>query len=83
MTMSELAKKEIELFKKKQDMYGQMCADSAFRAFMSMANDSHSGFSWDVTSGILIRLLYDLPLTPITDEDFKDQDELVQEDSNY
>ena len=45
MTMSELAKKEIELFKKKQDMYGQMCADSAFRAFMSMANDSHSGFS--------------------------------------
>ena len=79
MTMSELAKKEIELFKKKQDMYGQMCADSAFRAFMSMANDSHSGFSWDVTSGILIRLLYDLPLTPITDEDFKDQDGVVQE----
>lgn len=82
MTMSELAKKEIELFKKKQDMYGQMCADSAFRAFMSMANDSHSGFSWDVTSGILIRLLYDLPLTPITDEDFKDQDGVVQESSD-
>ena len=83
MTMSELAKKEIELFKKKQDMYGQMCADSAFRAFMSMANDSHSGFSWDVTSGILIRLLYDLPLTPITDEDFLDQDGLVQESPDY
>ena len=77
--MSELAKKEIELFKKKQDMYGQMCADSAFRAFMSMAKDSHSGFSWDVTSGILIRLLYDLPLTPITDEDFLDQEGLFQE----
>ena len=79
MTMSELAKKEIELFKKKQDMYGQMCADSAFRAFMSMANDSHSGFSWDVTSGILIRLLYALPLTSITDEAFLDQDGLFQE----
>lgn len=81
--MSELAKKEIELFKKKQDMYGQMCADSAFRAYMSMVNDSHSGFSWDVTSGILIRLLYDLPLTPITDEDFLDQEGLIQESPDY
>lgn len=81
--MSELAKREIELFKKKQDMYGQMCADSAFKAFKSMVEDNHSGFSWDVTSGILIRLLYDLPLTPITDEDFLDQEGLVQESSDY
>ena len=50
---------------------------------MSMVNDSHSGFSWDVTSGILIRLLYDLPLTPITDEDFLDQEGLIQESPDY
>lgn len=83
MTMTELAKREIELFKEKQDMYGQMCADSAFRAFMSMAKDSHSGFSWDVTAGILIRLLNGLPLTPITDDDFLDQEGLIQEDPKY
>ena len=34
MTMSEEAKREVELFKKNQDIYGQMCADSALRAFM-------------------------------------------------
>lgn len=83
MTMTKLAEREIELFKQKQDMYGQMCADSAFRAFSSMAKDGHSGFSWDVTAGILIRLLYDLPLTPITDEDFLDQEGLVQESPSY
>lgn len=81
--MSELAKREIELFKAKQDVYGQMCADSAFKAFKSMANDNHSGFSWSITSSILIRLLNDLPLTPITDDDFLDQDGLFQEDPNY
>ena len=81
--MSELAKREIELFKAKQDVYGQMCADSAFKAFKSMAEDNHSGFSWDVTACLLTRLLADLPLTPITDDDFLDQDGLVQEDPRY
>lgn len=83
MTMSEEAKREVELFKKKQDIYGQMCADSALRAFMSMANDNHSGFSWNITSSILIRLLNDLPLTPIVDEDFLDQEGITQEDPRY
>lgn len=83
MTMSELAKREIELFKAKQDVYGQMCADSAFKAFKSMAEDNHSGFSWNITSSILIRLLNDLPLTPITDDDFLEQNGLVQEDPRY
>ena len=83
MTMTELAKREIELFKAKQDVYGQMCADSALRAYLSMAKDGHSGFSWGVTSNILIRLLNDLPLTPITDDDFLDQEGIVQEDPRY
>ena len=83
MTMTEEAKREVELFKKKQDIYGQMCADSALRAFISMANDNHSGFSWNITTHLLTRLLNDLPLTPIVDEDFLDQEGITQEDPRY
>ena len=50
--------------------YGCSCYKSALKAYKSLCNDDHSGYSWSITKNILIRLMNDQPLTPITDEDF-------------
>ena len=50
--------------------YGCSCYKSALKAYKSLCNDGHSGYSFSITRNILIRLMEDLPLTPITDEDF-------------
>lgn len=50
--------------------YGCACYESALKAYKSLCEDGHSGFSWGLTRDILIRLMNGLPLTPITDEDF-------------
>ena len=50
--------------------YGCSCYKSALKAYKSLCNDGHSGYSWSITKNILIRLMNDQPLTPITDEDF-------------
>ena len=78
MKLNEWAEKEIELACKKENPnwdgksfdYGCACYQSALKAYKSMLDDNHSGFSWGLTSNILKRLLDDLPLTPIKDEDF-------------
>lgn len=83
MTMTEWAKKEVELYKEKQDDYGNLCADSALKAFLSLMNDAHSGFSWEMTSNILNRLCRNLPLTPIEDKDFVQNFDIPEDSEEY
>lgn len=49
--------------------YGGACYDSALKAFKSLMDDGHSGFSIQMTKGILMQLLNHRPLTPIVDTD--------------
>lgn len=60
---------EVELAKKNEDGYGSACYDSALKAYKSLMGDRHSGFSFHFSAGILIRMLGDLPLTPLTNEE--------------
>ena len=52
--------------------YGCSCYKSALKAYKSLAEDGHSGMSFSFTRDILERLMRHEPLTPITDDDFKD-----------
>ena len=77
MSMQTWAEKEIEIACKlereasgvKNDDwdYGCSCYDSALKAFKSLMNDGHSGFSIGMTKHILNRLIDGKPLTPIED----------------
>ena len=49
--------------------YGCACYESALRAFKSLMDDGHSGFSLGMTKTILNRLIEGKPLTPIEDTD--------------
>lgn len=49
--------------------YGCTCYLSALKAYKSLIDDGHSGFSWNITANILKRLLHGNPLTPIEDVD--------------
>ena len=83
MRMDEWAKKEVELFCKGQDEYGKLCAESALKAYISLCDGNHSGFSWGVASSLLIRLMDGLPLRPIEDSDFLDQKGMEQNSEEY
>lgn len=54
--------------------YDCSCYKSALKAYKSLVEDNHSGFSWVFTASILKRMLDGLPLTPIEDEDFNTPD---------
>ena len=77
MGMLEWAKKEVELACKKENPnwdgksfdYGCACYQSALKAYESLIEDDHSGFSWGLTKGILVRLMDGNVLTPIEDTD--------------
>lgn len=77
MSMTSWAKREVELACKKEAPerkegewdYGCACYESALKAFNSLMEDEHSGFSLGITKSILNRLLDGKPLTPIKDED--------------
>ena len=47
--------------------YGVACYESAMKAFKSLLEDEHSGFSIGITKNILVRLIEGKPLTPIED----------------
>ena len=78
MTTEEWAEREVELACKKENPnwdgksfdYGCACYQSALKAYKSLCEDDHSGASFNITKNILIRLMNDLPLKPITDDDF-------------
>lgn len=75
MSMSEWAKREIEIACKKERGdkpetewdYGCACYESAFKAFKSLLEDEHSGASIIFTKNILNRLVSGKPLTAIED----------------
>lgn len=78
-TMTEWAKREVELACKHEDPdwdgksfdYGFACYQSALKAYESLMSDGHSGTSFGFTKRILIRLMEGLPILPITEDDFK------------
>lgn len=47
--------------------YGCACYESALKAYKSLLEDEHSGFSIGITKDILVRMIDGLPLTPIED----------------
>lgn len=75
--MLDWAKREVEIAcKKERDNakedefnYGCACYESALKAFESLLEDEHSGFSIKITQSILNRLLNRQPLTSIEDTD--------------
>ena len=89
MTMTEWARNEVEIACKRENPnrkdgefdYGCACYESALKAYECLCDDGHSGMSWGITKNILIRLMNGIPLTPITDEDFKIEDARI-DDSN-
>lgn len=75
MSMSDWAKKEVEIACKREAPdrkegewdYGCACYESALKAFLCLMEDDHSGFSFACTRNILNRLMRHKPLTPIED----------------
>lgn len=76
--MKSWAEKEVKLACEKEiansetDMewdYGVACYKSALKAYHSLMNDGHSGFSIGITKNILNKLIDNKPLTPIEDTD--------------
>lgn len=72
--MNTWAEKEIEIAcareratGENESDYGVACYQSALKAFKSLTEDGHSGFSIVVTKNILNRLIEGKPLTPIED----------------
>lgn len=47
--------------------YGCACYESALKAYKSLMEDGHSGYSINITKDILLRLIDHKPLTPIED----------------
>ena len=70
----EWAEREVALAKKRNenDSIGNACYDDALRALKAIGVEKHSGMSWGFTTGVLYRLMRNLPLTPVTEDDFKD-----------
>lgn len=68
--------------------YGCACYESALKAYQSLCEDGHSGFSIGLTKRILNRLIEHKPLTPIEDtddvwSDISDISGLHGEEANY
>lgn len=76
-SMLEWARREVEIACEKENPnrkgdefdYGCACYESALKAFKSLCEDGHSGFSIKMTQAILNCLLDRQPLTPIEDTD--------------
>lgn len=78
MSMTDWAKREVEIACKREKEnneedgmwdYGCACYESALKAYNSLMEDGHSGYSIGMTKYILMRLIDGRPLTPIEDTD--------------
>lgn len=75
MNMKEWAEQECKIACKKENPdwdeksfdYGCSCYQSALKVYKSLCKNGHSGFSFNATKNILIRLMNGFPLTPIED----------------
>lgn len=91
MTTKEWAEREVEIACNKENPnwdgksfnYGCSCYQSALKAYKSLCEDGHSGASFNLTKNILIRLMEDLPLTPIIDEDFTNSESEIWKSPEY
>ena len=91
MSQRDWAKKEVEVACKRENPnwdgksfdYGCSCYMSALKAFESLCDDGHSGYSFSITRSILKKLLDNRPLTPITDEDFVNQTSIYDDKEEY
>lgn len=91
MSLKDWAKREVEIACKRENPnwdgesfdYGCSCYMSALKAFESLCEDGHSGYSFSVTRSILKKLLDNRPLTPITDEDFANQTSIFDDKEEY
>ena len=91
MSQRDWAKREVEVACKRENPnwdgesfdYGCSCYMSALKAFESLCDDGHSGYSFSVTRSILKKLLDNRPLTPITDEDFVNQVSIFDDREEY
>ena len=91
MSLRDWAKREVEIACKRENPnwdgesfdYGCSCYMSALKAFESLCEDGHSGYSFSVTRSILKKLLDNRPLTPITDEDFVNQTSIYDDKEEY
>lgn len=91
MSMIKWAEREIAAACKRENPnwdgksfdYGCSCYQSALKAYKSLMDDGHSGFSFNMTKNILEKLLDEIPLSPITDDDFfADKYESLESDKN-
>lgn len=77
MSVLDWAENEVKIACKKEAAnrkngewdYGCACYESALKAFRSLMEDGHSGFSFSITRDILVRLMNNCPLTPIEGTD--------------
>lgn len=77
MSMKDWAEREVEIACRRENPdreegefdYGCACYESALKAYKSLVEDEHSGFSIRLTQHILNRLIDCKPLTPIEDTD--------------
>lgn len=53
--------------KEEEQDYGCACFESALKAYRSLLEDGHSGFSIGMTKYILVRMIEGKPLTPIVE----------------
>ena len=89
MSMTEWAENEVKLACKKENPdwdgksfdYGCSCYQSALKAYKSIMEDDHSGYSFAITKNILVKLLNMIPLTPIEDTE-EDWNQLTWFDNN-
>lgn len=69
-SMLDWAEHEVALKKSSTDVYGNLCLNSAIKAYKALTEAGHSGASWEITADILFKLCKGIPLTPITENDF-------------
>ena len=72
MTMTEWAENEIKLVCKDLDSYGGAPFDAALKAYKTLMRCGLTGFQYPYAAHILEKLVNQIPLSPITDEDFVD-----------
>lgn len=78
MSMTQWAEREIAAACKRENPnwdgksfdFGCSCYQSALKSYKSLMEDGHSGFSFSITRNILKKLLDNIPLSPITEDDF-------------
>lgn len=78
----EWVKTEIDLACRKEDPYGIAIYNSAAKAYMSLAEDGHSGLSIGLTKSILNRMIDHKPLSPLTGADDEWSDVIDRDDEN-